>query len=68
MIAAAFEGLWALAYVPGFRAVFCTRMSWSTKYWIGVAEEGAGSLTSLGGAGSLGLEDSHRSPRRRRSA
>jgi transposase len=68
VIAAASEGLWALAHVPGFRAVFCTRMSWSTKYWIGVAEEGAGSSASIGGAGSLGLEDSHHSPRRRRLA
>ena len=33
-----------LAYVPAFRAVFCTRMSWATSYKIAVAEEGAGSL------------------------
>jgi uncharacterized membrane protein YbhN (UPF0104 family) len=44
-----------LAYVPAFRAVFCTRMSWATSYKIGVAEEGAGSLFPLGGAGSLAL-------------
>jgi uncharacterized membrane protein YbhN (UPF0104 family) len=44
-----------LAYVPAFRAVFCTRMSWATSYKIAVAEEGAGSLFPLGGAGSLAL-------------
>jgi uncharacterized membrane protein YbhN (UPF0104 family) len=44
-----------LAYVPAFRAVFCRRMSWGTSYKIGVAEEGAGSLFPLGGAGSLAL-------------
>src|SRR5450755_4229527 len=54
-IACAFEVLSVLAYVPAFRAVFCTRMSWATSYKIGVAEEGAGSLFPLGGAGSLAL-------------
>jgi uncharacterized membrane protein YbhN (UPF0104 family) len=44
-----------LAYVPAFRGVFCTRMSWATSYKIAVAEEGAGSLFPLGGAGSLAL-------------
>jgi uncharacterized protein (TIRG00374 family) len=53
--ACAFEVLSVLAYVPAFRAVFCRRMSWSTSYKIGVAEEGAGSLFPLGGAGSLAL-------------
>jgi hypothetical protein len=54
-IACAFEVLSVLAYVPAFRAVFCTRMSWATSYRIAVAEEGAGSLFPLGGAGSLAL-------------
>jgi uncharacterized protein (TIRG00374 family) len=54
-VACAFEVLSVLAYVPAFRAVFCRRMSWATSYKIGVAEEGAGSLFPLGGAGSLAL-------------
>jgi uncharacterized membrane protein YbhN (UPF0104 family) len=54
-IACAFEVLSVLAYVPAFRAVFCVRMSWATSYKIAVAEEGAGSLFPLGGAGSLAL-------------
>ena len=52
VIACAFEVLSVLAYVPAFRAVFCRRMSWATSYKIGVAEEGAGSLFPLGGAGA----------------
>jgi uncharacterized membrane protein YbhN (UPF0104 family) len=55
VIACGFEALSVLSYVPAFRAVFCTRMSWSTSYKIGVAEEGAGSLFPLGGVGSLAL-------------
>ena len=55
VIACALEVLSVLAYVPAFRAVFCKRMSWATSYKIGVAEEGAGSLFPLGGAGSLAL-------------
>jgi uncharacterized membrane protein YbhN (UPF0104 family) len=55
VIACAFEVLSVLAYVPAFRAVFCTRMSWATSYKIAVAEQGAGSLFPLGGAGSLAL-------------
>ncbi|HEY4828703.1 MAG TPA: lysylphosphatidylglycerol synthase transmembrane domain-containing protein [Solirubrobacteraceae bacterium] len=55
VVACAFEVLSVLAYVPAFRAVFCKRMSWATSYKIGVAEEGAGSLFPLGGAGSLAL-------------
>ena len=54
-VACAFEVLSVVAYVPAFRAVFCRRMSWATSYKIGVAEEGAGSLFPLGGAGSLAL-------------
>jgi uncharacterized protein (TIRG00374 family) len=55
VIACAFEVLSVLSYVPAFRGVFCRRMSWATSYKIAVAEEGAGSLFPLGGAGSLAL-------------
>src|ERR1700722_18732916 len=55
VIGCAFEVLSVLSYVPAFRAVFCKRMSWGTSYKIGVAEEGAGALFPLGGAGSLAL-------------
>ena len=55
VVACALEVLSVLAYVPAFRAVFCTRMSWATSYKIAVAEEGAGALFPLGGAGSLAL-------------
>jgi uncharacterized protein (TIRG00374 family) len=55
VIACAFEVLSVLSYVPAFRAVFCKRMSWGTSYKIAVAEEGAGALFPLGGAGSLAL-------------
>jgi uncharacterized membrane protein YbhN (UPF0104 family) len=55
VIACGLEVLSVLSYVPAFRAVFCTRMSWLTSYKIAVAEEGAGSLFPLGGAGSLAL-------------
>lgn len=54
-IACVLEVLSVLAYVPAFRAVFCPRMSWSTSYKIAVAEEGAGALFPLGGAGGLAL-------------
>jgi uncharacterized protein (TIRG00374 family) len=55
VVACALEVLSVLAYVPAFRAVFCTRMSWGASYRIAVAEEGAGSLFPFGGAGSLAL-------------
>jgi uncharacterized membrane protein YbhN (UPF0104 family) len=55
VVGCAFEVLSVLSYVPAFRAVFCKRMSWGTSYKIGVAEEGAGALFPLGGAGSLAL-------------
>ena len=55
VVGCVFEVLSVLSYVPAFRAVFCTRMSWGTSYKIGVAEEGAGALFPLGGAGSLAL-------------
>jgi uncharacterized protein (TIRG00374 family) len=54
-VACALEVLSVLAYVPAFRAVFCTEMSWGASYKIAVAEEGAGSLFPFGGAGSLAL-------------
>lgn len=54
-VACAFEVLSVLAYVPAFRAVFCRRMRWAIGYKIAVAEEGAGALFPLGGAGSLAL-------------
>jgi uncharacterized membrane protein YbhN (UPF0104 family) len=54
-VAIAFELLSVLAYVPAFRVVFCTRMSWATSYKIALAEEGAGSLLPVGGTGSLAL-------------
>jgi uncharacterized protein (TIRG00374 family) len=54
-VGCALEVLSVLAYVPAFRVVFCTRMSWGTSYKIAVAEEGAGSLFPVGGAGSLAL-------------
>jgi uncharacterized membrane protein YbhN (UPF0104 family) len=55
VVGCVFEVLSVLSYVPAFRAVFCTRMSWGTSYKIAVAEEGAGALFPLGGAGSLAL-------------
>jgi uncharacterized protein (TIRG00374 family) len=51
----ALEVLSALSYVPAFRAVFCTRMSWGTSYKIAMAEQGANSLLPVGGAGGLAL-------------
>jgi uncharacterized membrane protein YbhN (UPF0104 family) len=54
-IAAAFEVLSVLAYVPAFRIVFCTRMSWTTSYKIAMAEEAADSLLPVGGAGGVAL-------------
>src|SRR6185437_5492330 len=55
VIACVFEVLSVLSYVPAFRAVFCRRMSCATSWKIAVAEEGAGSLFPLCGAGSLAL-------------
>ena len=54
-VGCALEVLSVLSYVPAFRVVFCTRMTWRTSYKIAVAEEGAGSLFPVGGAGSLAL-------------
>jgi uncharacterized protein (TIRG00374 family) len=55
VIGCVLEVLSVLAYVPAFRAVFSARMRWSTSYKIAVAEEGAGALFPLGGAGGLAL-------------
>jgi uncharacterized protein (TIRG00374 family) len=54
-VAAAFELLSVLAYVPAFRVVFCGSMSWGTSYKIAMAEEGADSVLPVGGAGGLAL-------------
>jgi uncharacterized protein (TIRG00374 family) len=54
-VACMLEVLSDLSYVPAFRVVFCTRMSWGTSYKIAMAEEGAGSLLPVGGTGSLAL-------------
>jgi uncharacterized membrane protein YbhN (UPF0104 family) len=44
-----------LSYVAVFRTVFCRRMSWRTGAELGLAEEAANSLLSVGGAGGLAL-------------
>ena len=44
-----------LSYVLVFRTVFCRRMSWRTGAEIGLGEEAANSLLSVGGAGGLAL-------------
>jgi uncharacterized membrane protein YbhN (UPF0104 family) len=43
------------SYVLVFRAVFCQRMSWRTSGEIGLSEQAANSLLSVGGAGGLVL-------------
>jgi uncharacterized membrane protein YbhN (UPF0104 family) len=43
------------AYVLVFRAVFCRRMSWRTSVEIGLSEQAANSMLSVGGAGGLAL-------------
>lgn len=54
-VGCALEVLSALSYVPAFRVVFCTRMSWGTSYKIAMAEQGADSVLPVGGAGGLAL-------------
>jgi uncharacterized membrane protein YbhN (UPF0104 family) len=49
------ELLSCASYVLVFRAVFCTRMSWRTSTEIGLSEQAANSLLSVGGAGGLAL-------------
>ncbi|HEX2707019.1 MAG TPA: lysylphosphatidylglycerol synthase domain-containing protein [Solirubrobacterales bacterium] len=51
----AFELLSCTSYVLVFRAVFCSRMSWRTSTEIGLSEQAANSLLSVGGAGGLAL-------------
>jgi uncharacterized membrane protein YbhN (UPF0104 family) len=54
-VAALLELLSCASYVLVFRAVFCQRMSWRTSAEIGLSEEAANSLLSVGGAGGLAL-------------
>lgn len=51
----ALELLSCASYVLVFRAVFCKRMSWRTSTEIGLSEQAANSLLSVGGAGGLAL-------------
>ncbi len=44
-----------LSYVLVFRTVFCRRMSWRAGTELGLAEQAANSLLSVGGAGGLAL-------------
>ena len=43
------------SYVITFRTVFCQRMSWRTSTEIGLSEQAANSVLSVGGAGGLAL-------------
>jgi uncharacterized membrane protein YbhN (UPF0104 family) len=54
-LGAALELLSCASYVLVFRAVFCRRMSWRTSTKIGLSEQAANSLLSVGGAGGLAL-------------
>lgn len=54
-LAALAEVLSCLSYVLVFRAVFCRRMTWRIGTELGLAEEAANSLLSVGGAGGLAL-------------
>lgn len=49
------EAFSTLSYVPAFRGVFCTRMSWGTSYKIGMSELFADSVLPVGGVGGLAL-------------
>ncbi|MDX6608593.1 MAG: putative heme transporter [Solirubrobacterales bacterium] len=49
------ELLSCLSYVLVFRSVFCHRMDWRTATELGLAEQAANSLLSVGGAGGLAL-------------
>jgi uncharacterized protein (TIRG00374 family) len=55
VVGIAFEALSTLSYVPAFRSVFCTRMSWGAASKIGLSEEAADSVLPVGGAGGLAL-------------
>jgi uncharacterized membrane protein YbhN (UPF0104 family) len=54
-LAAVAEVCSCLSYVLVFRTVFCRRMSWRTGAELGLGEEAANSLLSVGGAGGLAL-------------
>ena len=54
-LGAGFELLSCASYVVVFRAVFCDRMSWRTSTEIGLSEQAANTLLSVGGAGGLAL-------------
>ncbi len=54
-LAAILELLSCASYVVIFRAVFCRRMSLRTSAEIGLSEQAANSLLSVGGAGGLAL-------------
>jgi uncharacterized membrane protein YbhN (UPF0104 family) len=54
-LAAVLELLSCASYVLVFRAVFCQRMSLRTSAEIGLSEQAANSLLSVGGAGGLAL-------------
>ena len=55
VIGCVFEVLSVLSYVPAFRVGVLQADELGTSYKIAVAEEGAGALFPLGGAGSLAL-------------
>ncbi len=55
VLGAILELLSCASYVLVFRAVFCRRMSWRTSAEIGLSEQAANSLLSVGGAGGLAL-------------
>jgi uncharacterized membrane protein YbhN (UPF0104 family) len=54
-LAVLLELLSCASYVLVFRAVFCQRMTWRTSTEIGLSEQAANSLLSVGGAGGLAL-------------
>ncbi len=54
-LAVVLELLSCASYVLAFRAVFCEHMSWRTSTEIGLSEQAANSLLSVGGAGGLAL-------------
>jgi uncharacterized membrane protein YbhN (UPF0104 family) len=55
VLAGVLELLSCASYVLVFRAVFCQKMSWRTSSEIGLSEQAANSLLSVGGAGGLAL-------------
>ena len=55
ILAAVLQLLSCASYVLLFRTIFCRRTSWRTSTEIGLAELGANSLLSVGGAGGLAL-------------